>query len=89
MARAFVAICTIPPAFLTTGTALMFKIQVEPEDDGRWVAEVVDLSGVMAYGASRQEAIDRVQALALRVLADRLEHGESIPTIAGVFAVAP
>jgi predicted RNase H-like HicB family nuclease len=67
----------------------MFTIEVEREDDGRWIAEVIDLPGVMAYGDTRQEAIDRVQALSLRVLADRLEHGEGVPSMAAVFAVAP
>ena len=52
------------------------KIEVERETDGRWIGEVPELPGVMAYGATRDEAISRVQALALRVLADRLEHGE-------------
>ena len=56
------------------------RIEVEREDDGRWIAEVPDLPGTMVYGKSRQEAIARVQALALRVLADRLEHGEEIRT---------
>lgn len=45
-------------------------IEVEQEDDGRWLAEVVDIPGVLAYGPTRAEAIERVQALALRVLAD-------------------
>jgi predicted RNase H-like HicB family nuclease len=67
----------------------MFRIEVEREDDGRWIAEVVDLPGVLAYGDTRQEAIDRAQALSLRVLADRLEHGESVPGITNVFAVTP
>ena len=53
------------------------SIEVEQEEDGRWLAEVPDLRGTMAYGKSRAEAISRVQALALRVLADRLEHGEA------------
>ncbi len=64
-------------------------IEVEQEDDGRWIAEVPDLPGVMTYGQTRQEAIDRVQALSLRVLADRLEHGEVIPQMNSVFAVTP
>ncbi len=51
-------------------------IEIENEDDGRWIAEVMELPGVLAYGQYRAEAVDRVQALALRVLADRLEHGE-------------
>ena len=52
-------------------------IDIEREEDGRWIAEIPDLPGVMSYGQSREEAISKVQALALRVLADRLEHGET------------
>jgi predicted RNase H-like HicB family nuclease len=63
------------------------KIEIEREDDGRWIAEVSELPGVMAYGMSRDEAIAKAQALALRVIADRLEHGEVIPELQGVFAV--
>jgi predicted RNase H-like HicB family nuclease len=63
------------------------NIETEREDDGRWIAEVPDLPGVMVYGGSREEAITKVKALALRVLADRLEHGESIPELGEVFAV--
>ena len=54
-----------------------FRIEIERETDGRWLAEVPELSGVMSYGQSRDEALARVQALALRVLAERLEHGEA------------
>jgi len=54
-------------------------IEVEQEDDGRWLAEVTQLAGVLTYGQTRQEAIDRAQALALRVVADRLDHGEPVP----------
>lgn len=54
-------------------------IEVEQEDGGRWLAEVPELPGVLTYGQTRQEAIDRVQALSLRVLADRLDHGEPVP----------
>lgn len=54
-------------------------LDCEREDDGRWLAEVPELPGVLAYGSSRAEAIVRAQALALRVLADRLEHGEAQP----------
>jgi predicted RNase H-like HicB family nuclease len=64
-------------------------VEVEQETDGRWLAEVPDLPGVMGYGQTRQEAIDRVQALSLRVLADRLDHGEQLPQLAAVFAVTP
>lgn len=66
-----------------------FRVEVEREQDGRWIAEVPDLPGVLAYGPTKQEAVDRVQALSLRVLADRLEHGETVPGISQVFAVAP
>ena len=55
-------------------------LEVEREDDGRWLAEVMELAGVLAYGQSRQEAVARAQALALRVIADRLDHGEALPT---------
>jgi predicted RNase H-like HicB family nuclease len=56
---------------------MTFSIELERESDGRWIAEVRDLPGVLAYGSSEQEAKARVQALALRVVADRLEHGEA------------
>ena len=58
---------------------MQLTIELEREEDGRWIAEIPVLPGVMAYGASRQEAIAQVQALALRVMADRLEHGEEVP----------
>ena len=61
-----------------------FQIELEQEADGRWIAEVPDLSGVMIYGKTRDEAIARVQALALRVLAERLEHGEAAPNLLSV-----
>ncbi|PWU09958.1 MAG: HicB family protein [Verrucomicrobia bacterium] len=56
------------------------RIEIEREDDGRWITEVPELPGVLAYGSSRNETIARVKALALRVLADRLEHGETVPS---------
>lgn len=56
-----------------------FKVELEQEEDGRWIGEVRSLPGVLAYGATRSEAQAAVQALALRVLADRLEHGETLP----------
>ena len=52
---------------------MTFRIEIEREDDGRWLAEVPALSGVMCYGATRAEAVARVQALALRVIADQSE----------------
>ena len=65
------------------------SIEIEQEDDGRWLAEVRELPGVLTYGQTREEAIDRVRVLSLRVLADRLDHGEAIPEMSGVFAVSP
>jgi predicted RNase H-like HicB family nuclease len=59
-------------------------IEVDREDDGRWIAEVPDLPGVMAYGASREQAIAHAEALALRVLADRLEQAEVGPDLVSV-----
>jgi len=63
-------------------------VETEQEDDGRWLGEVPELPGAMAYGKTRQEAIARAQALALRVLADRLDHGETVPEMAAVFSEA-
>ena len=57
----------------------MYKIETEVETDGRWIAEVPELPGVLVYGSSREEAVRKAQALSLRVLAERLEHGESLP----------
>lgn len=64
-----------------------FTVDVERESDGRWIGEVTELPGVLVYGASREEAVAKAKALAFRVLADRLEHGEQIPELAGMFAV--
>jgi len=66
-----------------------FTIETEPEEDGRWLAEGLELPGVLAYGRTRQEAVERAQVLCLRVGADRIEHGESVPEVDAVFAVAP
>lgn len=65
----------------------MYKVETEQEDDGRWIAEVPELPGVLAYGATREEAIRKAQALSLRVLAERLEHGEQLPQVENVFAI--
>ena len=61
-----------------------YTVETEREDDGRWIAEVTDLDGVLAYGTTRDEAIARAEALALRVLADRLEHAEAGPDLVSV-----
>jgi predicted RNase H-like HicB family nuclease len=63
------------------------KIEIEREKDGRWIAEVPDLPGVMVYGKTRAQALAKVKALALRVIADRLDHGERNPELRGLFAV--
>lgn len=64
------------------------KVEIEREDDGRWIAEVPDLLGVMVYAATRTEAVAKAEALALRVIADRLDHGETIPELDDLFAVS-
>ena len=55
---------------------MSYRIEIDREQDGRWIADVLEIPGALAYGASADEALARAQALALRVLADRLEHGE-------------
>jgi len=68
---------------------MTFRVEIEREEDGRWIAEVVDLPGVLAYGVSERDAKAKVQALALRVVADRLEHGEAGPDLLSItFAAA-
>ncbi len=69
------------------GIPVNLLIEVEREDDGRWIAEVPELPGVMVYGQTREEAIFRVKALALRVIADRLDNGEMAPAIDQIFSV--
>ena len=64
------------------------KIEIEREEDGRRIAEIPELPGVMVYGATRNQAIAKAEALALRVMADRLEHEEEIPELKEVFAIS-
>ena len=66
----------------------MLRIEFEREDDGRWIAEIPSLPGVMAYGATQDEAQAKVEALALRTLADRREHGETVPELGDLFVAA-
>ena len=66
---------------------MRLAIETEQEADGRWLAEISELPGAMAYGQTRDDAITRVEALALRVMADRLEHGETIPEVTSAFLV--
>lgn len=54
-------------------------IEVAQEEDGRWIAELPEIPGVLTYGPTREAAIDAAKALSFRVLADRLEHGELVP----------
>ena len=63
-------------------------IEIEQEEDGRWIAEVPDIPGVLAYGQTREEAIARVKALSLRVLAERMENGEAVPEMNDVFSIS-
>jgi predicted RNase H-like HicB family nuclease len=63
---------------------ITFKIETEREEDGRWLAEVIELPGVLAYGETQEAAVSRVQALALRVIAERLEHGEAGPELLSI-----
>ena len=58
-----------------------YTVDLEQEADGRWIAEVTELPGCLVYGATRDEAFSRVVALALHVLADRIEHGEATPDV--------
>ena len=68
---------------------MTFTVEIEQEDDGRWIAEVIELPGILTYGQSPEEAKAKVQALALRVVADRLEHGEAGPDLLSIsFAAA-
>ena len=62
-------------------------IEIDREEDGRWIAEVPDLSGVLVYGDTRDEAVAKVEALALRAIADRLEYGEPTPELKELFAI--
>ena len=69
---------------LSTKHLMTFSIETEQETDGRWLAEVETLPGVMAYGTTKTDAVAKVQALALRVLAERLEQGEAVPELLNV-----
>ena len=64
--------------------ALKLTIETEQEVDGRWIAEVMEIPGALVYGETTEEAIANVQALALRILADRIEQGEAGPELVSV-----
>ena len=63
-------------------------LDVEREEDGRWLAEAPELPGVLAYGETKDAALARAKALALRVLAERLDNGEVVPALDSLFAGA-
>jgi predicted RNase H-like HicB family nuclease len=68
---------------------MVLKIELDQEDDGRWIAEVIEIPGAMAYGATAEQAKAKAQAIALRALADRLEHGETASELSNIsFAAA-
>ena len=67
---------------------MTFTVETEQETDGRWIAEIAQIPGALAYGSTRDEAIARVEALGLRVLAEQIEQGETSPEIEKVFTVA-
>ena len=67
---------------------MKLTVETEHEADGRWIAEVPEPPGTLAYGATREKAIASAEALALRVLAERIENGEAIPQIPVLFSVA-
>lgn len=68
---------------------MRFNIEIDREDDGRWIAEVPELHGMTVYGDDRASAVAKVQALVLHVIAERLEHGEEVPELVSVsFVVA-
>jgi predicted RNase H-like HicB family nuclease len=78
-----------PVPYFATKEPPMLTIDVEREDDGRWIAEVSALPGTLAYGATETEARSRAAALALRVIADRMDNNEPVPDEArGLFALA-
>jgi predicted RNase H-like HicB family nuclease len=62
-------------------------VETEQEDDGRWLADVPEMPGAMAYGQTREEAVTRVEAIVLRAIADRLDHGEDVPEVTDAFLV--
>ncbi len=66
----------------------MFRVETEREDGGRWIGEIPALPGVLAYGATSDEAMRKVKALALRVIAERIEHGEPVPAETSEFFAA-
>jgi predicted RNase H-like HicB family nuclease len=67
---------------------MKLTLETEQEDDGRWIAEVPELAGVLAYGVTREEAMARAEVLALRVVAEQLENGEARPVALSITVAA-
>ena len=67
---------------------MKFLVEIEKEEDGRWIADVPELPGVMAYGRTSTEAAGKAKALALRVIAERIEHGEEGPELLNIIFMA-
>jgi predicted RNase H-like HicB family nuclease len=67
---------------------MCLTVSIEREEEDRWLAEVPDLPGVLDYGLTQDDAMIKVKALSLRVLADRIEHGEPVPEMNDLFLVA-
>lgn len=68
---------------------MSLRVEIEQEIDGRWIADIPELPGVMAYGEAVDDAVANTEALALRVLADRLENREAVPELEWAFEVLP
>jgi predicted RNase H-like HicB family nuclease len=64
------------------------RVETEEEADGRWIAEVPSIPGALVYAATQKEAVAKVEALVLRILADKIEHGEEAPELSRVFSLA-
>jgi predicted RNase H-like HicB family nuclease len=81
--------CDEPIPGVSLGTMTQFTVELDRETDGRWIAEIPALPGAMCYGSSKEEASRKVEALALRILADRIENGDEVPELAGAFLSIP
>ena len=74
----------LPQAWRTIKAMIILSVELEQEEDGRWIAEIKELSGVLAYGKTAEDARAKAQALALRVVADRFEHGDAGSVLLGI-----
>jgi predicted RNase H-like HicB family nuclease len=81
--------CGAPRYAFDISVTFPLSVEIERELDGRWIAEVPALPGCLAYGLSQEDAVASVEALALRILAERKEHGEPVPDLDALFVVSP